>query len=133
MLVTTSQENKKAGEWISSAVPVKIPLDKPTIIAEPTTETGDKKVEITVIDANSSSDYSYTLYRSNSEYDSADAVWEKVTDLSAATTENYTASYTDTVSVADTGSTTYVYKVVKTWGDKKAESNKATVTVTESN
>lgn len=129
MLVTTSQENKKAGEWISAMVPIDVPVYNPTITAEPTTEPGDKKVEITVNDANSSSDYSYTLYRSDREYTSDNAVWEKVTDLSAATTENYTASYTDTVPTV----ATYVYKVVKTWGDKKAESNKPTVTVTESN
>lgn len=134
MLVTTSQENKKAGEWISSAVPVKIPLDKPTITAVPTTEIGDKKVSITVEDEYSSSDYSYTLYRSNSEYDSDDAVWVELTAANLGTgKKDYSKTYIDTVSVADTGSTTYVYKVVKTWGDKKAESNKATVRVTESN
>ena len=134
MLVTTSQENKKAGEWISDKVEIDVQPDTPSIIAEPTTETGDKKVEITVIDANSSSDYSYTLYRSNSEYDSADAVWVELNANLGAGTKDYSKTYTDTVSVDESsGSTTYVYKVVKTWGDKKAESNKATVWVTESN
>lgn len=64
MLVTTSRENKKAGEWISAAVEVDVQPAEPSITAAPTTETGDKKVEITVTDNDSSSDYSYTLYRS---------------------------------------------------------------------
>lgn len=120
MLVTTSQENKKAGEWIfAAAYPIDVQPSEPTITA--TAKGTDKKVDIEVTDSNSSSDYSYTLYRSDSKYDSPNAVWEKVTDLSAATTENYTASYTDTVPTVDAiYGTTYAYKVVKTWGDKKA-------------
>lgn len=134
MLVTTSQENKKAGEWISSAVTVNIQPSAPSITAVPTTEPGDKKVEITVNDATSSSDYSYKLYRSDRKYDSADAVWVEVNANLGTGKKDYSKTYTDTVSVdEDTGSTTYVYKVVKTWGDKKAESNKETVKVTESN
>lgn len=132
MLVTTSQENKKAGEWISAAVKVDVQPADPSITA--TAKGTDKKVDIEVTDSYSSSNYSYTVYRSDRGYTSADAVWEKVTDLSAATTKNYTASYTDTVPTVDaTYGTTYAYKVVKTWGDKKAESNKATVRITESN
>lgn len=119
MLVTTSQENKKDDEWIFPAVPIDVQPSEPTITA--TAKGTDKKVDIKVTDSNSSSDYSYTLYRSDSKYDSPNAVWEKVTDLSAATTENYTASYTDTVPTVDAiYGTTYAYKVVKTWGDKKA-------------
>lgn len=132
MLVTTSQENRKDDEWIFAAYPIDVQPSEPTITATPTTETGDKKVDIEVTDSNSSSDYSYTLYRSDRAYTSGNAVWEKVTDLSAATTENYTASYTDTVPTV----ATYVYKVVKklSGNDKKTKSNiSAPVTVTESN
>lgn len=114
MLVTTSQENKKDDEWIFGVGPIYVQPAEPTITA--TAKGTDKKVDIKVIDSNSSSDYSYTLYRSDREYTSDNAVWEKVTDLSAATTENYTDSYTDTVPTV----ATYAYKVVKTWGDKKA-------------
>ncbi|MDE5898576.1 MAG: hypothetical protein K2H09_04860 [Treponemataceae bacterium] len=133
MLVTTAQADKKAGEWISDAVEIDVQPSVPSITAAATDEKGDKKVSITVEDEYSSSDYSYTLYRSNSEYNSDDAVWVELDANLGTGKKDYSKTYTDTVSVADSGSTTYVYKVVKTWGDKKAESNKWTVEVTESN
>lgn len=126
MLVTTSQENRKDDEWISTAVEVEVPVAAPSITA--TAKGTDKKVDIEVTDSNSSSDYSYTLYRPDS--DSPNAVWVELNANLGAGTKDYSKTYTDTVPTVDAISgTTYVYIVVKTWGDKKATAiTTATVT-----
>ena len=144
LLVTTSQENKKDGEWLSSAVTTSInPISAPAIsvaaydstitTATPsyTEEVKDDvivNVEDTITD-DDISNYTYTLYKTKSTVESdttsitwnfTTSNWEKVTDLTMsknAVIDSDSVNYVGIYKESDLSDGVYGYKVVKTRKD----------------
>lgn len=144
LLVTTSQENKKDGEWLSSAVTTSIDLISAPIISVAaydstiTTATPSyaEKVEDDVIvnveDTITYDDisyYTYTLYKTKSTvesdttsitWDFTTSNWEKVTDLTMSKNDvidSNSVKYVGIYKESNLSDGVYGYKVVKTRKD----------------
>lgn len=144
LLVTTSQENKKDGEWLSSAVTTSIDLISAPIISVAaydstiTTATPSyaEKVEDDVIvnveDTITYDDisyYTYTLYKTKSTvesdttsitWDFTTSNWEKVTDLTMSKNDvidSDSVNYVGIYKESNLSDGVYGYKVVKTRKD----------------
>ena len=145
LLVTTSQENKKDGEWLSSAAvttsinPISAPeisvaaYDSTITAATPYyTEKVKDDVIVNVTDILTDDDisnYTYTLYKTKStvELDTTSITWnfttsnwEKVTDLTMsknAVIDSNPVNYVGIYKESDLSDGVYGYKVVKTRKD----------------
>ena len=144
LLVTTSQENKKDGEWLSSAVTTSInPISAPAIsvaaydstitTATPSyTEKVKDDVIVNVKDILTDDDisnYTYTLYKTKSTvesdttsitWDFTTSNWEKVTDLTMSKNDvidSDSVNYVGIYKESDLSDGVYGYKVVKTRKD----------------
>ena len=144
LLVTTSQENKKDGEWLSSAVTTAIkPISAPVISvaaydstitsATPSyTEKVEDDVIVNVEDTityDDISNYTYTLYKTKSTveldttsitWDFTTSNWEKVTDLTMSKNDvidSDSVSYVGIYRESNLSDGVYGYKVVKTRKD----------------
>lgn len=144
LLVTTSQENKKDGEWLSSAVTTSIdPISAPVIsvaaydstITTATPSYTEKvkddvivNVEDTITD-DDISNYTYTLYKTKStvESDTTSITWDfttsnwvKVTDLTMSKNDVIDSNSVEYVGIykeSNLSDGVYGYKVVKTRKD----------------
>ena len=144
LLVTTSQENKKDGEWLSSAVTTSIdPISPPVIsvaaydstITTATPSYAEKvkddvivNVEDTITD-DDISNYTYTLYKTKSTvesdttsitWDFTTSNWEKVTDLTMSKNDvidSNSVKYVGIYKESNLSDGVYGYKVVKTRKD----------------
>lgn len=144
LLVTTSQENKKDGEWLSSAVTTSIdPISAPAIsvaaydstITTATPSYAEKvkddvivNVEDTITD-DDISNYTYTLYKTKSTvetdttsitWDFTTSNWEKVTDLTMSKNDvidSNSVKYVGIYKESNLSDGVYGYKVVKTRKD----------------
>ena len=144
LLVTTSQENKKDGEWLSSAVTTSIkPISAPVIsvaaydstitTATPSYEEKVKDdVIVNVEDTITYDDisyYTYTLYKTRSTvesdttsitWDFTTSNWEKVTDLTMSKNDvidSDSVNYVGIYKESNLSDGVYGYKVVKTRKD----------------
>ena len=144
LLVTTSQENKKDGEWLSSAVTTSIkPISAPAIsvaaydstrtTATPSyTEKVEDDVIVNVEDTityDDISNYTYTLYKTKSTVESdttsitwnfTTSNWEKVIDLTMsknAVIDSTSVNYIGIYKESNLSDGVYGYKVVKTRKD----------------
>ena len=144
LLVTTSQENKKDGEWLSSAVTTSIdPISAPIIsvaaydstitTATPSYEEKVKDdVIVNVEDTITYDDisyYTYTLYKTKSTvesdttsitWDFTTSNWEKVTDLTMSKNDvidSDSVNYVGIYKESNLSDGVYGYKVVKTRKD----------------
>ena len=144
LLVTTSQENKKDGEWLSSAVTTSIkPISAPVIsvaaydstitTATPSYEEKVKDdVIVNVEDTITYDDisyYTYTLYKTKSTvesdttsitWDFTTSNWEKVTDLTMSKNDvidSDSVNYVGIYKESNLSDGVYGYKVVKTRKD----------------
>lgn len=144
LLVTTSQENKKDGEWLSSAVTTSIdPISPPVIsvaaydstitTATPSyTEKVKDDVIVNVKDILTDDDisnYTYTLYKTKSTVESdttsitwnfTTSNWEKVIDLTMsknAVIDSTSVNYVGIYKESNLSDGVYGYKVVKTRKD----------------
>lgn len=144
LLVTTSQENKKDGEWLSSAVTTSIkPISAPIIsvaaydstrtTATPSyTEKVEDDVIVNVEDTITYDDisyYTYTLYKTKSTvesdttsitWDFTTSNWEKVTDLTMSKNDvidSNSVKYVGIYKESNLSDGVYGYKVVKTRKD----------------
>lgn len=144
LLVTTSQENKKDGEWLSSAVTTSIdPISAPEIsvaaydstitTATPSyTEKVKDDVIVNVKDILTDDDisnYTYTLYKTKSTvesdttsitWDFTTSNWEKVTDLTMSKNDvidSNSVKYVGIYKESNLSDGVYGYKVVKTRKD----------------
>lgn len=144
LLVTTSQENKKDGEWLSSAVttsikPISVPVisvaayDSTITTATPSyTEKVKDDVIVNVEDTITYDDisyYTYTLYKTKStvESDTTSITWDfttsnwvKVTDLTMSKNDvidSDSVNYVGIYKESNLSDGVYGYKVVKTRKD----------------
>lgn len=144
LLVTTSQENKKDGEWLSSAVttsikPISVPVisvaayDSTITTATPSyTEKVKDDVIVNVEDTITYDDisyYTYTLYKTKSTVESdttsitwnfTTSNWVKVIDLTMSKNDvidSDSVNYVGIYKESDLSDGVYGYKVVKTRKD----------------
>lgn len=144
LLVTTSQENKKDGEWLSSAVTTSIdPISAPIISvasydstitnATPSyVEKVEDDVIVNVADTITYDDisyYTYTLYKTKSTvesdttsitWDFTTSSWEKVIDLTMSKNDVIDSNSVEYVGIykeSNLSDGVYGYKVVKTRKD----------------
>lgn len=144
LLVTTSQENKKDGEWLSSAVTTSIdPISAPVIsvaaydstITTATPSYAEKvkdDVIVNVADTITYDDisyYTYTLYKTKSTvesdttsitWDFTTSNWEKVIDLTMSKNDVIDSNSVEYVGIykeSNLSDGVYGYKVVKTRKD----------------
>ena len=144
LLVTTSQENKKDGEWVSASVSIsKAAVISPSISVKvydstktAATPSYAKEVEddviVNVSDTLANDDianYTYTLYKTKSTVESdtssitwnfTTAEWQKVADLtmnSNTVIDSASVDYVGVYKEADLDDGVYGYKVVKTRKD----------------
>ena len=144
LLVTTSQENKKDGEWLSSAVTTSIkPISAPVISVAAydstittATPSYEEKVKDDVIvnvkdilTDDDISNYTYTLYKTKSTvesdttsitWDFTTSNWEKVTDLTMSKNDvidSDSVNYVGIYKESNLSDGVYGYKVVKTRKD----------------
>lgn len=148
LLVTTSQEDKKDGEWVSASVSIsKAAVAAPSISVESydSTKTGAtpsyvKEVKddviVNVSDTLTDDDianYTYTLYKTKSTVETdttsitwnfTTAEWQKVSDLtmnSNTVIDSASINYVGVYKEADLDDGVYGYKVVKTRKDSGKE------------
>lgn len=144
LLVTTSQENKKDGEWLSSAVTTSIdPISAPVIsvaaydstITTATPSYAEKVKDDVIVNVEDTityddiSYYTYTLYKTKSTvesdttsitWDFTTSNWEKVTDLTMSKNDvidSDSVNYVGIYKESDLSDGVYGYKVVKTRKD----------------
>ena len=144
LLVTTSQENKKDGEWLSSAVTTSIkPISAPVIsvaaydstITTATPSYAEKVEDDVIVNVEDTityddiSNYTYTLYKTKStvEKDTTSITWnfttsnwEKVIDLTMsknAVIDSNSVKYVGIYKESNLSDGVYGYKVVKTRKD----------------
>ena len=151
LLVTTSQEDKKDGEWVSASVSIsKAAVISPSISVKvydstktAATPSYAKEVEddviVNVSDTLANDDianYTYTLYKTKSTVESdtssitwnfTTAEWQKVADLtmnSNTVIDSASVDYVGVYKEADLDDGVYGYKVVKTRKDSGEEVSK---------
>lgn len=144
LLVTTSQENKKDGEWLSSAVTTSIdPISAPIIsvasydstITNATPSYVEKVEDDVIVNVEDTityddiSYYTYTLYKTKSTvesdttsitWDFTTSNWEKVTDLTMSKNDvidSNSVKYVGIYKESNLSDGVYGYKVVKTRKD----------------
>ena len=144
LLVTTSQENKKDGEWLSSAVTTSIdPISAPIIsvaaydstITTATPSYAEKVEDDVIVNVEDTityddiSNYTYTLYKTKSTvesdttsitWDFTTSNWEKVTDLTMSKNDvidSNSVKYVGIYKESNLSDGVYGYKVVKTRKD----------------
>ena len=144
LLVTTSQENKKDGEWLSSAVTTSIkPISAPVIsvaaydstITTATPSYAEKVEDDVIVNVEDTityddiSNYTYTLYKTKSTVESdttsitwnfTTSNWEKVIDLTMsknAVIDSTSVNYIGIYKESNLSDGVYGYKVVKTRKD----------------
>ena len=144
LLVTTSQENKKDGEWLSSAVITSIdPISAPVIsvaaydstITTATPSYAEKVKDDVIVNVEDTityddiSYYTYTLYKTKSTvesdttsitWDFTTSNWEKVTDLTMSKNDvidSNSVKYVGIYKESNLSDGVYGYKVVKTRKD----------------
>lgn len=144
LLVTTSQENKKDGEWLSSAVTTSIdPISAPIIsvaaydstITTATPSYAEKVEDDVIVNVEDTityddiSYYTYTLYKTKSTvesdttsitWDFTTSNWEKVTDLTMSKNDvidSNSVKYVGIYKESNLSDGVYGYKVVKTRKD----------------
>lgn len=144
LLVTTSQENKKDGEWLSSAVTTLIaPISAPVIsvaaydstITTATSNYAEKVKDDVIVNVkdiltdDDISNYTYTLYKTKSTvesdttsitWDFTTSNWEKVTDLTMSKNDvidSNSVNYVGIYKESNLSDGVYGYKVVKTRKD----------------
>lgn len=144
LLVTTSQENKKDGEWPSSAVTTSIkPISAPAIsvaaydstITTATPSYAEKVEDDVIVNVEDTityddiSNYTYTLYKTKSTVESdttsitwkfTTSNWEKVIDLTMsknAVIDSTSVNYIGIYKESNLSDGVYGYKVVKTRKD----------------
>ena len=144
LLVTTSQENKKDGEWLSSAVTTSIkPISAPVIsvaaydstITTATPSYAEKVEDDVIVNVEDNityddiSNYTYTLYKTKSTVESdttsitwnfTTSNWEKVIDLTMsknAVIDSTSVNYIGIYKESNLSDGVYGYKVVKTRKD----------------
>ena len=144
LLVTTSQENKKDGEWLSSAVTTSIkPISAPVIsiaaydstITTATPSYAEKVEDDVIVNVkdiityDDISNYTYTLYKTKSTvesdttsitWDFTTSNWEKVTDLTMSKNDvidSNSVKYVGIYKESNLSDGVYGYKVVKTRKD----------------
>ena len=144
LLVTTSQENKKDGEWLSSAVTTSIdPISAPIIsvaaydstITTATPSYAEKVKDDVIVNVEDTityddiSYYTYTLYKTKSTvesdttsitWDFTTSNWEKVTDLTMSKNDvidSNSVKYVGIYKESNLSDGVYGYKVVKTRKD----------------
>lgn len=144
LLVTTSQENKKDGEWLSSAVTTSIdPISAPVIsvaaydstITTATPSYAEKVKDDVIVNVEDTityddiSYYTYTLYKTKSTvesdttsitWDFTTSNWEKVTDLTMSKNDvidSNSVKYVGIYKESNLSDGVYGYKVVKTRKD----------------
>ena len=144
LLVTTSQENKKDGEWLSSAVTTSIdPISAPIIsvaaydstITTATPSYAEKVKDDVIVNVKDTityddiSNYTYTLYKTKSTvesdttsitWDFTTSNWEKVTDLTMSKNDvidSNSVKYVGIYKESNLSDGVYGYKVVKTRKD----------------
>ena len=144
LLVTTSQENKKDGEWLSSAVTTSIdPISAPVIsvaaydstITTATPNYAEKVEDDVIVNVEDTityddiSYYTYTLYKTKSTvesdttsitWDFTTSNWEKVTDLTMSKNDvidSNSVNYVGIYKESNLSDGVYGYKVVKTRKD----------------
>lgn len=144
LLVTTSQENKKDGEWLSSAVTTLIaPISAPVIsvaaydstITTATPNYAEKVKDDVIVNVkdiltdDDISNYTYTLYKTKSTvesdttsitWDFTTSNWEKVTDLTMSKNDvidSNSVNYVGIYKESNLSDGVYGYKVVKTRKD----------------
>lgn len=144
LLVTTSQENKKDGEWLSSAVTTSIdPISAPVIsvaaydstITTATPNYAEKVKDDVIVNVkdiltdDDISNYTYTLYKTKSTvesdttsitWDFTTSNWEKVTDLTMSKNDvidSNSVNYVGIYKESNLSDGVYGYKVVKTRKD----------------
>ena len=144
LLVTTSQENKKDGEWLSSAVTTSIDsISAPVIsvaaydstITTATPSYAEKVKDDVIVNVEDTityddiSYYTYTLYKTKSTvesdttsitWDFTTSNWEKVTDLTMSKNDvidSNSVKYVGIYKESNLSDGVYGYKVVKTRKD----------------